>query len=65
MKMKENAMSSGSSIGAALAWPFLLPGNIACDVLGLPRSEYSDLNRMLVNTLVWTVLGVIVVALVV
>lgn len=58
-------MSSGPSIGAAIAWPFLLPGNIACDMLGMPRSEHSDLIRMLVNSLVWTVLGVIIVALVV
>ncbi len=57
-------MSGASSIGSALAWPFLLPGNLACDMLGLPRSEYSDLIRMLVNSLVWTVVGVTIVALV-
>lgn len=47
------------SIGDAVAWPFLLPGTLACQALG--SSEHSDLVRMLVNSLVWTVLGVVVV----
>ena len=47
-------------IGDALAWPFLLPGNVACDALGL--GEHRNLVRMLVNSLIWTVLGVVVVA---
>jgi hypothetical protein len=54
-------MSKSISIGQALAWPFLLPGNIACDALHL--DTHSNLVRMLVNSLVWTVLGVIVVAI--
>ena len=57
-------MTSAPSLGAALAWPFLLPGNLVCQALGLPQSEYSDLIRMLVNSLVWTVAGVCVVAFV-
>jgi hypothetical protein len=36
-------------------WPFLLPGNVACN------AEHGNLVRMLVNSLVWTVLGVVVV----
>jgi hypothetical protein len=47
------------SIGDAIAWPFLLPGTLACQALG--SSEHSDLVRMLVNSLVWTVLGVVAV----
>jgi len=54
-------MGKPVSIGHVLAWPFLLLGNIACDTLGL--SEHQDLVRMLVNSLIWTVLGVIAVAL--
>jgi hypothetical protein len=54
-------MSKSSAISYALAWPFLLPGNIACDALHL--SAGNNLVRMLVNSLVWTVLGVIVVAI--
>ena len=53
-------MDKAISIGNFLAWPFLLPGNVACDALGL--SEHQNLVRMLVNSLIWTVLGVIVVA---
>ena len=56
-------MSKSSAISHALAWPFLLPGNIACDALHLGAG--NDLVRMLVNSLVWTVLGVIMVAIVV
>jgi hypothetical protein len=41
------------SISHALAWPFLLPGNLACNVLGLEK--HHNLVRMLVNSLVWTV----------
>ena len=57
-------MSNTTSIGAALARLFLLPGDAACSAIGLGQTERRDLVRMLVNSLVWTVLGVIVVALV-
>ncbi|WP_158817521.1 hypothetical protein [Methylocapsa sp. S129] len=56
-------MRNSASIGAALAWPFLLPGDFACDVLGMGKTEYRDLVRMLINSLVWTTIGVFVVAL--
>jgi hypothetical protein len=55
------AMSKSSAVSHALAWPFLLPGNIACDALRLDPG--NNLVRMLVNSLVWPVLGVIVVAI--
>jgi hypothetical protein len=48
-------------ISHALAWRVLLPGNIACHALHL--HAHNNLVRMLVNSLVWTVLGVIVVAI--
>jgi len=54
-------MGKATTIGDALAWPFLLPGNVACDALGL--GEHRNLVRMLVNSLISTVLGVVVVAL--
>jgi hypothetical protein len=55
-------MRNSAVIGAALAWPFLLPGNLACDVMGIGESEYRDLVRVLINSLVWTAAGVFVVA---
>jgi hypothetical protein len=58
-------MSAGSSIGAALTWPFLLPGNVVCGALGLRRVGHDNLMPMLINSLVWTVVGICVVAIVV
>ena len=48
-------------ISDVVAWTFLLPGNLACTALGLAR--HRDLVRMLINSLFWTVLGVLVVML--
>jgi hypothetical protein len=47
------------SVGQAVVWPLLLPGNLVCNALGLGKQ--NDLVRMLVNSLVWTALGVLVV----
>jgi len=47
------------AISDAVAWPLLLPGNLACRALGLSRNQ--DLMRMLFNSVFWTVLGVVVV----
>ena len=58
-------MSVGSSIGTAIAWPFLLPGNVACRALGFRRAGHGDLVSMLINSLVWTVVGICVVAIIV
>ncbi len=54
-------MRTTVSISHVVAWPFLLPGNLACSALGL--SDNRDLVRMLVNSLFWTVLGVLAVML--
>jgi hypothetical protein len=59
--MGEASMRETVAIGDIVAWPFLLPGNLACRALGL--SDHQDLIRMLVNSLVWTVLGVLVAVL--
>jgi hypothetical protein len=48
-------------ISEVVAWPFLLPGNLACRAFGL--TKHRDLFRMLINSLFWTVLGVLVVVL--
>ena len=54
-------MRTSDSISDAVAWPFLLPGTLACRAIGLTR--HQDLVRMLVNSMFWTVLGVIVAVL--
>lgn len=54
-------MRTNGSISDAVAWPFLLPGTLACRAIGLSRNQ--DLVRMLVNSLFWTVLGVVVAVL--
>ena len=47
------------SISELLAWPLLLPGTLACRVLRLDKNH--DLVRMLVNSIVWTAVGILVV----
>ena len=37
------------------------PANVACDLLGLSDENERSVVRMLVNTLLWTTLGVIAV----
>ena len=58
---KETPMKSTISMSDVAARPLLLPGNLACSALGL--FSHQDLFRMLINSLFWTVLGVIVVVL--
>jgi len=48
---EDSQMRNSVAIGAALVWPFLLLGNLACDVMGMGKSkrEYRELVRMLVT----------------
>ncbi|HEX5507545.1 MAG TPA: hypothetical protein VFX37_03490 [Pseudolabrys sp.] len=62
--MHLNVQGQPFSFGAALGRLCLLPGDAVCSLLGLGQTEKRDLMRMLVNSLVWTVLGVVIVALV-
>jgi hypothetical protein len=57
-------MGNSASIGAVLARVFLYPGDIACSAIGLDRDDKRELVRMLVNSLVWIVVGMSVVAVV-
>ena len=50
------------TFGNMFAWLLLLPGQSACRAMGLKEAETSDLVRMLVNSLVWTIVGVAVVS---
>ena len=46
-----------------LAQTLLWPGTLACNALGL--HDHNDLVRMLVNSLIWTVIGVAIAAFVI
>jgi hypothetical protein len=52
------------SVGVALTRVFLFPGDIACTAIGLDRDDKRELVRMLVNSLVWIVLGMLVAVIV-
>jgi hypothetical protein len=47
-----------------LARAFLLPGDIACMAIGLDSEDKRELVRMLVNSLVWIVVGMLVAVVV-
>jgi len=50
-------MIGSTSLGGALARVFLLPGDMACNAIGLESDDKRELVRMLVNSLVWIVIG--------
>jgi hypothetical protein len=52
-----------TSLGDGLARLLLLPGDLVCDALGLGRADNRDLVRMLVNSLVWALLGIVAVVI--
>lgn len=52
-------------VGNVLARALLLPGDIACNLLGLTQANNRDLVRMLVNSLVYVLVGLFVVVMVV
>jgi hypothetical protein len=54
-------MGKTSGRAEALTRPLLLPGTLACRALGFHGND--DLVAMLINSLVWTVLGIVVVVL--
>jgi hypothetical protein len=62
--VKECFMRENATISDTVAKPFLLPGTVVCNALGIRNNsgDYSHLVRMLVNSLIWTVAGVIVMA---
>jgi hypothetical protein len=49
-----------AALSDTIARPFLWPGTIACNA-----HDHNDLVRMLVNSLIWTVVGVTIAALVI
>lgn len=57
-------MLNSISIGTSLARLFLFPGDLACGYLGIDQNDKRELVRMLVNSLVWIVVGMIAVVIV-
>ncbi len=57
-------MTNLSRLGTVLARLFLFPGDIACAATGLDRDDKRELVRMLVNSLVWIVVGMLVAVVV-
>jgi hypothetical protein len=57
-------MTKAASLGTALARLFLLPGDLACTAIGLQGDDKRELVRMLVNSLVWIVVGMLTVVVV-
>ncbi|MEO6946716.1 MAG: hypothetical protein ABI146_05530 [Nitrobacter sp.] len=60
-------MNKSGTISDTIAKPFLLPGTLVCSAFGIrgdSPGDYTHLVRMLVNSLIWTIAGVIVMALV-
>jgi hypothetical protein len=53
-------MTGSTLLGTALARAFLFPGDLACTAIGLESDDKRELVRMLVNSLVWIVLGMAV-----
>ncbi|WP_156380988.1 hypothetical protein [Pseudolabrys sp. Root1462] len=49
-----------SKVGSSLARLFLMPGDIACVAIGLDHDDKQELVRMLINSLVWIIVGMAV-----
>lgn len=56
---------SAASIGSAMARLLLFPGDLACNTIGLEGDDKRELVRMLVNSLVWIVAGMLTAVIVV
>ena len=55
----EDRMTGSGSVASVFARAFLLPGDLACAVIGLDSDDKRELVRMLVNSLVWIVVGMV------
>ncbi len=51
-----------NSIGLIVAKAFLFPGDLACRLAGLEGDDKRELVRMLVNSLIWILLGMLAAA---
>jgi hypothetical protein len=58
-------MNQTASIANTLTSLFLLPGDIACNILGIGKANNRDLLRMLINSFAWAFVGAIAVIMLV
>jgi hypothetical protein len=54
-------MGPSTAIINAFTTVLLLPGDIACDALGVSKADNRDLLRMLINSFAWASVGALVV----
>ena len=52
-------MTKTAAVSTALARLFLWPGDFACTAIGLQGDDKRELVRMLVNSLIWIVVGML------
>lgn len=55
-------MGHAISVINAFAAVLLLPGDIACNAIGVGRADNRDLVRMLINSFAWAFIGALAVA---
>jgi hypothetical protein len=55
-------MGHATSVINAFTAVLLLPGDIACDAIGIGKADNRDLVRMLINSFVWALIGAVAVA---
>lgn len=55
-------MGHAPSVINAFTAVLLLPGDIACDAIGVGKADNRDLVRMLINSFAWALIGAVAVA---
>ena len=58
-------MGHSAPIINAFTTVLLMPGDIACDALGVSKADNRDLLRMLINSFAWASIGALVVCFVI
>jgi hypothetical protein len=54
-------MGHATSVINAFTAVLLLPGDIACDAIGVGKADNRDLVRMLINSFAWALIGAVAV----
>ncbi|HWV55099.1 hypothetical protein [Pseudorhodoplanes sp.] len=55
-------MGHATSVVNAFTAVLLLPGDLACDAIGVGKADNRDLVRMLINSFAWAFIGAAAVA---